>query len=107
MSFSKKQKRILRELAVECHEWHLRTFLENLYEDFQKWGGYSIGALELTERIHKFHDGPARDLYKIYVLAPPELAICFAINNSVISFDAIDPEISEEIRALLAKNVDR
>jgi hypothetical protein len=105
MSFSKEQKRILRELAAECHEWHLRTLLENLYEDFQKWVGDSIGSFELTERIHKFHDGAARDLYKIYVLAPPEFAICFAINNSVISLDAIDPEIYEEIQALVAKNI--
>ncbi|KPJ95161.1 MAG: hypothetical protein AMJ53_03400 [Gammaproteobacteria bacterium SG8_11] len=84
MELNKKEKKELRSLVSECYEEHLTDLLEKLYEDFQKWGGKYIDVFELTDRIHEFHDKKARELYKMYVLSPPEIAIIYALRNDVI-----------------------
>lgn len=47
MDLSKKRE--LRELIGECYEAHLSGSLENLYEDFQKWGDEHIDVFELKQ----------------------------------------------------------
>ena len=101
MDLSKKEKRELRELVGQCYEQHLEEHLEELYEDFQKWGGKHIGAVELTDRIHKFHDGAARELYKMYIMTPPEIAIIYAIRNKIITKDELETNIIKKLASHL------
>lgn len=97
MELTKKEKRELKEIVSECYEDHLTELLENLYEDFQKWGGKHIDAFELTDRIHEFHDRDARKLYKMYVMSPPEVAVIYALKNRMITKDAINTKILEKL----------
>lgn len=97
MKLSKKEKRELRELVGECYEEHLTDLLENLYEDFQKWGGKHINAFELTDRIHEFHNKQSRELYNMYVLSPPEIAIIYALRNNLISKAGIKEDLLNKL----------
>jgi len=97
VELSKKEKRELRVLVGECYEVHLSDLLENLYEDFQKWGGKYIDTFELTDRIHEFHDKKARELYGMYVLSPPEVAIIYALRNKIIGKDGIDKNLFNKL----------
>ena len=45
------------------YERELAKALESLGEDFKRWRKTKISAFELSELIHKFHNGIARDLW--------------------------------------------
>jgi hypothetical protein len=55
-------KRALRELVGCAHEAALRRALTDLRREFDAWERGEIDAFELKERIHKFHQGPAREI---------------------------------------------
>jgi hypothetical protein len=59
-------KRAMRSLAGLAHEAELRRALDEVYADFQEWKSGRIDSFELADRIHKFHDGPNRDVYLRY-----------------------------------------
>jgi hypothetical protein len=63
-------KRQLRELSTQAYERELSHALDKLSTQFDDWQAGKIGPWELTEVIHKFHDGQARDLFKLYESAP-------------------------------------
>jgi len=97
--FSKKQKHHLRVLAEECHQYELEEAMEELYEDFQKWGSKGISVFDLNDRLHEFHDGISRELYKRYVMLNPEFGVAYALNNGFLSED----EVGKDLVKLLGK----
>ena len=56
-------KRKLNEFAARAHTEVMRQALEKLGEDFDHFRRGEIDPFELESRIHKFHDGPAREIY--------------------------------------------
>ncbi len=81
---NRRQCHQLRIFAEEAHERELSEAMMELYEDFQEWGGDQISVFDLTERIHKFHDGISRELYKRYVLLDPEFGVAHALNHGIL-----------------------
>lgn len=63
---TKAVKRALRELAARAHEEDLRRALLPVSAAFDKWKAEELGSGDLAQIIHEFHDGPARELYKLY-----------------------------------------
>lgn len=102
--YSKKQKRYLRDLAAECHEFELEDALEELYEEFQKWGGKSINVFELNDRIHEFHNGISRELYKRYVMMDADFSVAYALNNNILDEETVDEEILKLLGNMLITN---
>jgi hypothetical protein len=94
---TKGEKRKLRELAAECHERELADAMTDLYEEFEKWGSDVISVFELNDRIHKFHDGVSRDLYKRYVLFDPALAVLYALEHGIIGEDSVGESILKKL----------
>ena len=45
-----------------AHEAELRNALDELHGDFKKWKSGEIDSFDLVDRIHKFHDGPNREI---------------------------------------------
>ncbi len=90
---TKKQRSQLRRLAAECHERELEEAMTDLYEQFQKWGGKGISVFELNDRIHEFHDGISRDLYKRYVMGDPYISVDCALRNGILG----EPEVNEDL----------
>ena len=62
----KRIKRLLREYAAAAHEEELRRALVPVAETFKRWERKELDSGELSEIIHKFHQGPARDLWVRY-----------------------------------------
>jgi hypothetical protein len=58
-------------------------------------GGRSreLGSGELTEIIHRFHQGPARDLGARYNTPYREMAVAFAITTGVLRRETIPAEL--------------
>jgi hypothetical protein len=59
-------KRAMRSLIGIAYETELKRALEELYGSFQEWKLGEIDSIELSDRIHNFHNGPNRDIYVRY-----------------------------------------
>jgi hypothetical protein len=62
----KAMKKALGRLANEAYEIELGRALAGLREEFDRWERGEIAAFDLEAAIHRFHQGPARDLFKRY-----------------------------------------
>jgi len=64
--FTKSERRLLREAAGYAWEAELGVELMKLLQEFHSWREGRLNVFELSDRIHRFHDGAARELYGRY-----------------------------------------
>lgn len=93
MELSKHLKRTLRDQAMQAHEEELRRSLLPLSETFDAWKEGKISSGELSERIHGFHQGPARELFKEYNVGMREAVVAHAIVQEVLDRTRVPPEL--------------
>ena len=94
-------KRALRELAARAHEVELERELAVLEREFSRWRSGAASAFDLSDAIHRFHQGPARDLYLTYTQLYPKGAIASAIQAGILDRTQIDPDVLEELAGAL------
>src|SRR2546428_11640227 len=87
----KRIKRLLREYAAVAHEEELRRALLPVAEAFKRWEREELDSGELSEIIHKFHQGPARDLWVRYNTAHLEMAVAFSITTGPLCREGNPP----------------
>jgi len=93
----KRIKRLLREYAAVAHEEELRRALLPISEAFRRWERGEPGSGELTEIIHRFHQGPARDLWVRYNTPNLEMVVAFAITTGVLDRGTLPAELLEHL----------
>jgi hypothetical protein len=100
----KRIKRLLREQAGHAHEEELRRALVPVAEAFKRWERGELGSMELSDIIHRFHQGPARELFTRYDTPPPylELAVAHAITAGIIDRQTIPGELLDHLARALA-----
>lgn len=98
---TKVVKRALRHLATLAHDEELRRALLPIAAAFGQWQAGQLGSGELTEIIHAFHQGPARELWKKYNSGPLEFAVAHAIVSGMIERDQVPPEVLEHCRGTI------
>lgn len=94
-------KRLLRQQAALAYEEELRRALLPLADDFDRWRKGKVESAELSHRIHEFHQGPAREIWKAYNLGPPEMAVAYAIRGGILDRAQVPPELLDVLRGLL------
>jgi hypothetical protein len=77
-------RRALRETAGRAYEEELHRALGVLAAAFDEWRVGRLPSGELADRIHRFHDGASRDLWKKYNFAPIESVVAHAIVTGVV-----------------------
>lgn len=100
-SSSKEIKRMIREWCGTAYKRELDAELTKLYEQFHQWHRGTLSPFDLSEEIHKFHQGPARDLYVSYEMGPGgmgELSINSAIARGVINREELPDELLTAIQ---------
>lgn len=90
-------KRLLREYPAAAHEEELRRALLPISEAFGRWERRELGSGELSEIIHRFHQGPARDLWARYNTPHLEMVVAFAITTGVLGRNTIPGELLEHL----------
>ena len=90
---AKATKRKLRELAGVAYARELSAELAKLERDFVQWRSGEIDPFELSDRIHRFHDGISRDLYVLYRDLPPNQAVARAIALQWLQEEEVPSEI--------------
>jgi hypothetical protein len=97
-TYSKHIRKLLRKWADEAYFRELNTHLEILHEQFHHMEKGSITAFELSEHIHEFHQGPARDLYVKYGNdRNTDWLVAVAISDNLISKGELEPELLEAL----------
>src|SRR5881296_1857231 len=97
----KRIKRLLREYAAAGHEEELRRALLPVSEAFGRWARRELGSGELSEIIHRFHQGPARELWIRYNTPHLEMAVAFAITTGVLGRETIPAELLKHLAGAL------
>jgi hypothetical protein len=98
---TKANKRKLRELAGVAYRRELGHELAKLEMDFARWRGGEIDPFELSDRIHRFHDGVSRDLYVGYRDLSPINAAARAIALQVLDRTEVPSEILGELESMV------
>jgi hypothetical protein len=89
----KRIRRAIRELAGAAYERELGRALSELRGQFTRWERGEITPFDLEEAIHRFHQGPARELYTRYTSGMLNLAVAHAIVTGLLDRATIDPEV--------------
>lgn len=97
----KRIKRLLREYAAAAHEEDLRRALLPVSEAFKRWERGELGSGELSEIIHRFHQGPARDLWLRYDTSHLETPVALAITTDLLPRETIPGELLEHLAGAL------
>lgn len=97
----KRIKRALSELAGAADEIELERELSALREQFARWERGELTAFDLSEAIHVFHDGPARDLYVQHTRGMPKAVVAYAIATGILDRSKIAPEVLEHLKGAI------
>ena len=100
MAYEDKQlKRAFRELAGRAYAEELRRALLPLAESFDAWRAGRLDVWELNDRIHEFHQGPARSLWNRYAdtgsMTPAVVA--HAIATGILDRSTVPPEVLDHL----------
>lgn len=84
---------MIREWTGVAHERELSKALRDLRAEFDRWERGEIDPFELNERIHKFHKGPAHDLWVRYTTNPVDPQVAYAVVKGILSKDEVPSEL--------------
>jgi hypothetical protein len=99
--WSRKQRRELRNLQGLAWERELEEALRSLRKDFEMWDRGDISAFELSDRIHKFHNGRSRELFNMYSGSLDNWWVGHSIARGVIE----ESELSDDLRNVLKDGI--
>jgi len=94
---TKVNKRKLRELAGVAYKRELGAELSKLELEFARWRSGEIDPFELSDRIHRFHDGISRDLHVLYGRLPPGHSVARAVVLQVLQEAEVPSELLEAL----------
>src|SRR5437879_3633646 len=92
---TKRFKKLLREYHSRAYREELRRALNGLAGDFEIWKAGEISSDELNDRIHRFHNGTSRDIFKSYNSRLIEPTVARAIAEGILDRADIPAEILE------------
>jgi len=98
---TKQIRKLIREYGSIAHERELSHALEDLRTEFDRWQNGEISAFDLSDAIHEFHDGTARDLWVRYNWGGRELALANAIALGFFSKDELPSELLASLSQLI------
>jgi hypothetical protein len=100
---TKRQRKVFRQLMELARTREQASHLRELGAKFDQWREGSITGDDLDLAIHKYHQGPARDVYLRYgPTNGPEVVVGMAVGLGFLSKGDIPDDLWEEV-ALHAK----
>lgn len=102
-TYSKNLKREIRLLANKLYERELNNHLSELDKDFEQWRKGQLSPFDLSEKIHHFHQNPARELFNFYTTNTMlDMAVARGIVNGLLKAS----EVSSELKTALQAKID-
>ncbi len=101
LEIPKSVNKQLKKLVATAYERELRQELERLAQQFDAWRTGRIGTWEIDSLIHKYHNGSARELWKLYdSSASPRLLVASALVRRIIAREEIPDQVWPYIEGL-------
>lgn len=100
--YSKRLKRLIREYASRAYEAELGRALGELEQQFAAWRNGQISAGELSDRVHAFTRGPARELHQRYNANLDDMQVAHAIVLGLLPRDELPAELLDALQPILA-----
>ncbi len=98
----KAMKREIRQLGAVVHERLLAAELRKLDAEFARWRSGEIDAFELGSLIHRFHEGPPRQLWLSFNTHHVG-ALSHHLTEALAEGTLRPEEVSEETLAFLSR----
>ncbi|MEO8053424.1 MAG: hypothetical protein ABI833_23740 [Acidobacteriota bacterium] len=101
----KPVKNQLANLVRLAHEAALRQALSKLGDHSAQWQRGEIDSFQLADRIHEFHDGPNREIYKQFTytgIANLPMLAAFGIAKGLINATTVPKEVLPYIETCLS-----
>lgn len=100
----KPVRKKLRDLVGIAHERALRRAFDEVAGDFDRWRRGELNSFDLTERVHRFHNGPAREIYNRFEYRNSTLLFVVggAVGEGLIAKEEIPPDVLPYVDRLLA-----
>ena len=95
--FSKSEKKTLRELAGQAYRAELNAELMSLFEAFQAWHKEELDPFELSDKIHDFHQGAARELYNRYHERWADMTVSRALALGLLDDEGLSEALREKL----------
>lgn len=95
-------KRLIREYAAQAYEAELGQALGELEQQFSAWRDGEISAFELSDHIHTFHQGLARELWERYNARIDDTLVAHAIASGLLPRESIPAELLAALQPILA-----
>ncbi len=99
--YPKSIKRQIRELCAQAHENELASELTKLEQKFADWHTGKICAGDLSEMIHKYHNGPARELFVYYNSGSDDLLVASALVKGILSESDAPEDVRQRLEPLI------
>jgi hypothetical protein len=90
--YPKRVDRELKELAGRAYKNELVRELGKLARHFDAWREGKIAADDLTELVHQYHNGPARELWEKYNGPFTDVLVAGAIMNGLLQKEQVTEE---------------
>lgn len=97
----KRVKRLLRAYATAAHEAELGLALRSLADAFKQWERGELDSFALEDLIHRFHQGPARELYRRYGTNQRAAQVAYAIVTGALDRAAVPAELLDHLAGLI------
>ncbi len=98
---SKHVRKLLREAASEAYRRELDLELKLLHAVFEQWRRGEVSAFDVSDHVHRFHQGPNRELYLRYTGSDPLFPVAGAINTGIIRLDELHPDLLPTVEPLV------
>jgi hypothetical protein len=99
--FTKAQRREVRRLAALAHERELSQAVGVLRLELDRWQRGEMSVFDLNERIHQFHNGASRDLYKRYAMGDEGWSVAAAVVRGVLQESEVEASILERLQGVI------
>lgn len=102
-NFNKSEMKKLRELSMIAYELEMSRELQKLESHFKVWHEGEISVINLNEKIHEYHSGVQKELYKTYIMNNNfPLIVGSALARGILTGDNFSTELHEKISPLCA-----
>jgi hypothetical protein len=101
MTTDQANQKKLRELAGLAYRRELAAELAKLEAKFARWRSGDIDPFELSDEIHRFHDGVSRELYNLYGNLPPNQSVPRAVALEILQEADVPPELLAALESTL------
>jgi len=102
--FPKPVKRKMQELAGQAYENELAQELSKLAEHFEAWKHGEINSFDLSDFIHEFHQGAARELFNRYNTRGSEhVLVAGAVGRGLLKREDIPDEVWPLLEGLVGR----